>query len=63
MSAGKDIEIDIVVRGETDLALKVSDGSKEVWVPKSKISDQGEEGGRITSIFIPEWLALEKGLI
>lgn len=63
MTMAKDVEIDVVVRSETTLALKVSDGTREVWIPKSKISDQSEDKGRITSIFIPEWLATEKGLV
>jgi len=58
-----DIEIAVEVRGETDKALKVFDGKVEVWIPKSNISDECEDKGRIVSIFIPEWLALEKGLI
>lgn len=59
----KDIEIAVDVRGETDKALKVFDGKTECWIPRSKISDECEDKGRIVSIFIPEWLALEKGLI
>jgi hypothetical protein len=31
-----------------------------VWIPKSKISDEAVDR---TSIFIPEWLAIEKGLV
>jgi hypothetical protein len=63
----KDIEIAVEVRAETDKALKVFDGVREVWIPKSQIRDQCEEsdafGTKITSIFISEWLAGEKGLI
>ncbi len=63
----KDVEIAIEVRAETDRALLVFDGVVEVWIPKSQIRDQCEEpglfGAKITSIFISEWLAGEKGLI
>jgi len=60
----KHVEIDVTVRRETDAALQVYDGRNEVWIPKSQIEDQCEDrDGKITSIFIPEWLALEKGLI
>lgn len=60
----KDIEIAVIVKGETKAALFVEYGGKEeAWVPKSQISDQCEENGKITSIFIPEWLALKKGMI
>lgn len=59
----KDIEIACEVRLETPKALKIFDGKTEVWIPKSQIKDQCEEKGIITSIFITEWLANEKGLI
>jgi hypothetical protein len=60
----EDIEIAVEVRRETDKALLVFDGKVETWVPKSKISDQSESNdGTIETIFIPEWLALDKGLI
>ncbi len=52
------------MKRETSLALLVFDGTREVWVPKSQISDYGEDRqGNTTSIFIPEWLAEEKDLI
>jgi len=62
-----DVEIAVEVRAETDKAILVFDGAREVWIPKSQIKDQCEEDGlfgkKITSIFISEWLAGEKGLI
>ncbi len=60
---GKQIEIEVEVRAETEKAFLVYDGSVEVWVPKSQITDQCGEGPEITSIFISEWLATEKGLV
>lgn len=62
MSSPKDIEIEVEVRVETDKALLIYDGKTECWIPKSQINDQCEENGKITSIFISEWLAGEKGL-
>lgn len=59
----KDVEIEVEVRAETEKALLVFDGRTEVWVPKSQILDQCEENGKITSIFLTEWLAVEKGLL
>lgn len=59
----KDIEIAVEVRAETAKAMLIFDGKTEVWIPKSQIKDQCEEKGVITSIFITEWLATEKGLI
>ncbi len=62
-----DIEIACEVRARTTKALLIFDGKTEVWIPLSQISDYTEErdfvGVKITSIFITEWLATEKGLI
>ncbi len=60
-----DIEIEVEIRGRSKLALLVSsDGDSEAWVPKSQISDYtGPNVDEAESIFIPEWLATEKGLI
>ena len=64
MSKSQNIEIAVKVLGETEKAYKVDFGGREpVWVPKSQISDECEERGKITSIFIPEWLATAKGMI
>lgn len=63
----REIEIACEVRRETAMALLIFDGVREVWIAKSQITDQCEENGlfgtKITSIFIPEWLATEKGLV
>lgn len=59
----KDIEIACEVRAETPKAIKIFDGKTECWIPRSQIKDECEEKGVITSIFITEWLANEKGLI
>ena len=52
------IEISGEKHHETDVAILWFDGSKKVWIPKSQIEDEGKD-----FILIPEWLALEKGLI
>jgi hypothetical protein len=63
----KQIEVACEVKRETSSALLINDGTKDVWIPKSQISDQCEENGlfgsKVVSIFVPEWLALDKGLI
>jgi hypothetical protein len=51
------IEIAVVVRHETEKAWLVDDGTKQVWLPKSRVE---VEGGVLT---IPESLAKEKELI
>ena len=67
VSPTETIEIACEVRRQTDKAWLVYDGAREVWISKSQITDSVEEPGlfakKITSIFIPMWLATEKGLI
>jgi len=67
VSPTETIEIACEVRRQTDKAWLVYDGAREVWIARSQITDYVEEQGligkRITSIFIPVWLATEKGLI
>lgn len=57
-----EIEIAVTVKRETEKALLIDDGTREVWIPKSMITDQTGDGLLITSIFLPEWFATEKGL-
>lgn len=60
----KQVEIEVIVKQQTDDAYLIFDGRTNVWIAKSQVTDQCEESdGTITSIFIPEWLAKEKGLI
>lgn len=62
----EEIELYVTVKHQTDDAIKVDnlDGDEE-WIPKSLISDhdvdffQVEQG----TIFVPEWLAADKGMI
>ena len=61
------IKINIKVVERTPLALLVSDGHKDAWVPLSQIEEVFEEddgmlGTNITAIVIPVWLAETKGL-
>jgi len=58
-----DIEIAIEVKARTDKAFLVSDGVTECWLPRSQISDWSGDDESPDSIFIPEWLAFDKGLI
>ena len=62
------IEIACEVRRQTDKAWLIFDGSREAWIPTSQISDHAtDQGGlfgeKVTSIFVPVWLATEKGLV
>lgn len=58
-----DIEIAVEVRARTPGALMLSDGNVTEWVPRSQISDYTGEEDSPESVFIPEWLALDKGFI
>jgi hypothetical protein len=46
------------VQGETEKALRLFDGTRTEWVPKSQVQDNGD--GTFT---MPEWLAKEKGFM
>lgn len=52
------IDIAAEKRGESDKAIRLHDGDKTEWVPKSQVEDNGD--GTFT---MPEWLAKEKGFI
>ena len=47
------------VRAETEKAYQFYDGSVTVWLPKS----QCEWDARDKTMTLPEWLAVEKGLV
>lgn len=46
------------VKGETDKALRLFDGARTKWVPKSQVEDNGD--GTYT---MPLWLAKDKGFV
>ncbi len=60
------IKINVKVVERTGLAMLVTDGHKEAWVPLSQIEEVIEEPGlfgtEVTAIVVPEWLAADKGL-
>lgn len=61
MTSGKSdlVDIDATVRHRTDSAYLLDvGGNAPVWVPKSQVEDNGD--GTFT---MPEWLAMEKGMI
>lgn len=60
------VEIEVYKHHATDKAIKVSlDGedSNAVFVPLSKIEEMKPKSHGILMITIPEWLAIEKGLV
>ncbi len=56
-----DVEIMVEVRMETTQAILVNDSVRDVWLPKSQV--EIVEGSGKTYVQLPEWLALERGLI
>lgn len=57
------IEIFGEIRRETNKAILFFDGTKEEWIPKSQIEYETPNKNKETTIEIPEWLAMDKGLI
>jgi hypothetical protein len=51
-------ELAAEVRGETDQAWRLFDGTKTEWVPKSQV--ENNKDGTFT---MPRWLAEEKGFV
>jgi len=62
------IDITVQLKHQTDLAILVTDdGTNAIWLPKSQIEcdvdlDNADVGDTI-EVTLPEWLALDKGLI
>ena len=52
------VDIAAEVRGETEKALRLFDGQRTEWVPKSQVADN-----RDGTFAMPEWLARERGFI
>lgn len=59
------IDIDVAVEVRTGKAVLVHGGdkSKAVWLPLSQIEIEPTGVSGIETVTLPEWLALEKGLI
>lgn len=56
--ADRIVDIAAEIRGETEKAYRLFDGTKTEWVPKSQV--ENNEDGTFT---MPEWLAKDKGFI
>lgn len=55
---GKLVDLNLEVRGETEKALRLSDGVRSEWCPKSQVEDNRD--GTFT---MPRWLAEDKGFV
>ena len=52
------VDINGEKKGETERGIRIFDGTRTEWLPKSYVEDNGD--GTFT---MPEWLAKEKGFI
>lgn len=62
----KNVELEVQVRAVSERAMLVQTEVGQAWIPKSQISDYSgseELDSQVESIFVPEWLAIEKGLV
>ena len=60
------VEVTVQLHAESEKAVRVSnDGESKsaVWIPKSQIEAQQDLGNGVIELSLPEWLALDKGLI
>jgi hypothetical protein len=62
------VKIKVTLISRTDLAILVSDGHRDVWVPLSQVEEEIEEPtgpmnimGTV-AILVKDWVAQEKGL-
>jgi hypothetical protein len=56
------IDLTVILITETDKAILVDDGDNRVWLPKSKVEIEPRSDGSHT-VTLPEWLAIDKGLV
>lgn len=57
------IDIVVIVKNETAKAYLVTDSKKQVWLPKSQIEIVKSRTDMTSTVTLPEWLAIEKGLV
>jgi hypothetical protein len=59
------VDVDVEVTARTEKAVLVHTGDKEkaVWLPLSQIEIEPSGFAGIETVTLPEWIALEKGLI
>jgi hypothetical protein len=53
------VDVPCTIKHETDLAVLINDGDKDYWLPFSQV----EVDRTANVVSMPEWLAIEKGLI
>ena len=66
MNEAELVTIEMTIHHETDRAILASDdGNKShaVWLPRSQIEIDDEDRPLTVLVTMPEWLAIEKGLV
>jgi hypothetical protein len=58
-----DIDVEVTARTQKAVLVHTGDKAKAVWLPLSQIEIEPTGIGGIETVTLPEWLALEKGLI
>lgn len=55
----------VTCKRETDAALLVEIDDKEIWMPKSQISDDSEVTAEddVGTLIVSQWIAEQKGLV
>lgn len=61
------IELEVEVIGKSAMAINVRTAVGTAWVPRSVVDDYTSTSGELdmttSSIFIPQWMAEQKGLV
>lgn len=57
-----DLSVILVHRTDKAVLVKETEDSEPIWLPLSQVEIDGEPGD-IGEVTLPEWLAVEKGLI
>lgn len=60
-----DVTCDYETENAISIVIQDRGGTTGMWIPKSQIHDDSEvyEAGTRGKLIIPEWLAVEKGLV
>jgi hypothetical protein len=58
------VHVGCVIKKETQSAILIDSGDQECWLPKSLIDiDHLGEGSGSAIVYVPEWLATDRGLV
>lgn len=58
-----EVEVEVDIVGRSGLAYLVSDGDREVWLPRSLCRFDMDTANNTATVTLPEWLAKDKELI